>query len=142
MASDGTTSPPEPAPPPDPAGNGASTAWAPPGGDTSAADLDTAVLLSDVQLAMDRLPDWDGAPLLASYGAARATGSDTCPGESSLVDDDGVQQTWWYGACRSDAGVHFNGVMTAWAWSGLPVARRNVWLKPGYEFVAFSRCWC
>jgi hypothetical protein len=71
------------------------------------------------------LPRYRPGPLLASYAAARTLGEGVCPAEDSLTED-GITNTWWYGACTSARRVHFNGVMTAWGWDGIDLAALRV----------------
>lgn len=110
--------------------------------DTGAPPFDIEVFRADLVSLVAELPTLDPAPLLAAYKTARAHGDTTCPAENSLDTED-AYLTWWYGACgTSDTSnaVHFNGVMTAWAWSGQDLSQQTVYslpytFPPGFSWV-------
>lgn len=89
--------------------------------DTGAGGEDGAALALAMQAVVDHIPTWRAEPLLLSYHEARALGAGGCPDEGSMDAGALGVQTWWYGACSTPGGVHFNGVMTAWDWTDLGV---------------------
>lgn len=104
----------------------ATTEWIYEGDDTAIAGVDLAVLQTDLQAQIDLVPFWNGAPLKASYAAARTRGDSACPAEEGLDDPVMGRTTWWYGACSTSAGVHFNGAFTRWDWDGDGLAATDV----------------